>query len=141
MQIVFTAAICLIVGHLAINANFPSLPINFLGVAMVGMVLGYVLLIKRDAFAFILIIFICSQFRYANNQGGLFNLVSFLLLSIYVSGYRVRETIKATDTVIVGLIVVLFAADMIGLLLKNTMPFYIRLLQAASFSSVSLAQR
>ncbi len=106
---------------------------------MVAVALGYVLLIKRDAFAFILIVFICSQYRYANNQGGLFNLVSFLLLSIYIVMYRAQETIKATDKVVAGLIFVLFVANMTGLIFRNPMPFNVRLLQGASFSSFLLA--
>jgi len=62
-----------------------------------------------------------------------------LLLSVYVGMFRVRETTKATDTFIVGLISVLFITNMIGLISRNPMPFSIRLLQGASFSAFLLA--
>jgi hypothetical protein len=138
-QVGFTACACLFVGHLAINAIVPSVAVNIMGVGLVGLILGYVLFVRRDSFSFLLIVFVCSGFRYANNQGGLFNLVTFFLLASHLLINPVRETMRSRDSVIVGLMFVLIVSNMIGLIVRNPMPLNVRILEACSFNAFMLA--
>ena len=128
----------LLAGHLVITAYFPSAAINAVGLLLVTAILGRILFVKRDPFAFVLAVFFCAHFQYANHQGGLFNLVAFLLGTIYlVIEPNVRET-RARDRLVTALVLVLFLSNMLGLLIRNPMPFVVIVLQGAAFTSVLL---
>jgi O-antigen ligase len=131
---------CLLVGHLAIAAYFPSVAVNAVGVVVVALIIGRVLFVKNDMYSALLIIFFCSQFNFANNQGGLFNLVAFLLLAIYLAVKPgIRETTRGTDTTIMSLLIILSASNLLGLILRNPMPLFIKCLEIAAFSGFMLA--
>jgi hypothetical protein len=114
--IVFT---CLVVGHLALATFFPSVGINILGLMLLGLILYYVLIHRRDVFGFILIIFAASHFNYAANQGGMFNLLTFLLLSVFfLMRFKIHETLRH-DVVISGLLWILLIHNLLGWILVN----------------------
>ncbi len=129
---------CLLVGHLAISGFFPSLAINGVGIALVTLILGRLLFIKNDVFAYVLVVFFCSQFDYANHQGGLFNLAAFLLGAGYLLlGPEVGQA-RRRDAVIATLTTILLVSNYLGLLIRNPMPPFVLLLQGASFSGIIL---
>jgi hypothetical protein len=138
-RIVGTIFACLVVGHLVINAYFPSFAINAVGLVLVTLILGRVLFVKRDVFAFILIVFFCSHFQYASHQGGLFNLVAFILGGAYlVFAPNIRET-RSRDPVISTLVIILLISNTLGLVLRNPMPMYVIVLEGASFTAFLIA--
>ncbi|MBL8202141.1 MAG: O-antigen ligase family protein [Chromatiales bacterium] len=131
---------CLLVGHLAIATFFPSVAVNAVGVVLVALIIGYVLFVRNDVFATVLIILFCSHFNFANNQGGLFNLVAFLLLGIHLLVRpAIRETTRSTDGTVMSLLAILFVSNLLGLLLRNPLPLEVLGLQFAAFSGFLLA--
>jgi len=131
---------CLIIGHLAIATYFPSVAANAIGIIAVTLIIGRVLLVKNDVFGALLIIFFCSQFNYANNQGGLFNLVACLLFAIHLAMKpRLRETTRGGDAMVMSLLSILVISNALGLLLRNPMPIQVVVLQATAFSGIMLA--
>lgn len=131
---------CLFVGHLAIATYFPSVAVNAVGVVAVTLIIGRVLFLKNDVFSTLLIIFFCSQFNFANNQGGLFNLVAFLLFAVYLATRPgIRETTRGRDTTVMSLLLILLFSNMLGLLLRNPMPMFIIGLEAVAFAGFMLA--
>lgn len=138
--VLITIFACLLIGHLAIASYFPSVTANAIGVVAVTLIIGRVLLIKNDVFSALLIIFFCSHFDYANNQGGLFNLVAFLLLAIYlVAKPPIRETGRAGDATVMSLLLILAVSNLLGLILRNPMPLQVVALEAAASSAYLLA--
>ncbi|MDH4023726.1 MAG: O-antigen ligase family protein, partial [Gammaproteobacteria bacterium] len=78
----------------------------------------------------------------ANNQGGLFNLVAFLLFTIYwIAKPPLRETTRGSDVIVNTLVGILFVSNMLGLLVRNPMPVPVIGLEAATFAAYMLAFR
>lgn len=44
---------------------------------------SYVVLIRRDIFAFVMTIYVASHFSYGDNHGGLWNLLAVVVVSIF----------------------------------------------------------
>jgi len=138
-KIVVISFLCLIASQLTINTFFPSLAINVVGIVLVTLILAWVLFQKNDLFSYLLIIFFCSQFQIALNQGGLFNLITFLLLSVYILKNKVRENGVSSDMAITGPLVVLFIANTLGLIIRNPMPPFVKGLEFGAFTGILLA--
>ncbi len=138
-SVVALAFLCIAIGHLAMRTYVPSAAVNAAAIGAVTAILSWVLLAKKDVFSFLLILFTCSQFRIASNQGGLFNLVAFILLSIYFARHRIRETPAVSDPAIYGALVILFLANTIGLVIRNPMPLLVKGLEFAAFTGILLA--
>jgi O-antigen ligase len=137
-EIILTIVLCLLAGHLAIRTYFASFAINVIGLGLVAVILGRVLFIKKDVFAFVVAIFFLSCFQYANHQGGLFNLVAFLLGSLYLLLQSNGRETGARDPRINALVIILIASDFLGLLVRNPMPPYVIVLQGATFTAYML---
>lgn len=125
---------CLVLGHLAIKTFFGSVAINALGVLVVAGIYYWVLFVKRDQMAFVLIVFVCSQFLYANNQGGLFNLAAFAVLIPYLLTKNYKETRQASDPVLATIICVLFIMNSVGLIIRNPLSLLTRIQLGAAFA-------
>ena len=126
------AFICLLVGHLVLKTLVPSVAVNVLGLMLLGVILFHILHNRRDVFGFILITFICSHFGYADNQGGVFNLLAFALLSFYLLRFNIHETGKQ-DLTLKILLWVLIVSNVLGWIMVNPEPVGSRLLGAMSF--------
>jgi hypothetical protein len=139
LTVILAIVACLLVGHLAIATFFPSVAINAAGVVLVSLIIGYVLLVRGDVFAAVLIVLFCSQFNFASNQGGLFNLVAFLLFGTYLLlKPPIRETMRGGDGLVTSLLVILFVSNTLGLLLRNPLPMDLIGLQFAAFAGFML---
>jgi len=137
--VILAIAACLLVGHLAIATFFPSVAVNAVGVVLVALIIGYVLLVRGDVFAAVLIVLFCSQFNFAANQGGLFNLVAFLLFGAFLLVKpSIRETMRGGDGLVTALLAVLFLGNTLSLLLRNPLPMDMVGLQFAAFTGFLL---
>ena len=130
---------CLVVGHLAIKTYFPSIVINAGGAVLVASAYYWVLFVKKDPFALLVILFISSQFLYANNQGGLFNLAAFLVLLPYILTRNLNETRQPRDALLITLVLTLFIANLVGLIVRNPVGLVLRIQYAAAFSAFIMA--
>ena len=120
-------------GHLVIKYFFPSKIINLLGFIILFIIIWKTSIGKNDLFGFIMIIYILSHFRYADAQGGLFNLLAFILIiTCYITHKKFGE-IRAKDPLINFLVIVLVLNNIFGWIIKNQMPISQRLLGVISF--------
>jgi hypothetical protein len=88
-KILSLSFIFLVFAHLAVKEYFPNPAIWLIG-AMIILAAGVVSLHAwKDDFAFLLVIFVCAHFNFADNQGGLW---SYVLCSVFLAagllGYR-----------------------------------------------------
>jgi len=131
--ILFAAALCLLAGHLVLKEYMPFAAVGAIGFIAVAWVLYYVLFVRGDSFGFILVIFISSHFSYADNQGGLWNLMSFALILGYILTRRTRESFRRQDITLNIVLLVFVISNVAGWAFNNPMPILPRLLGAASF--------
>jgi O-antigen ligase len=124
--------VCLLIGHIALKTFFPSILINLVAIAFIGLILFHVLNNRRDVFGFIMIIYLCSHFQYTPNQGGLFNLLAFALATFYLLRFRVHETI-GQDLGMQALLWVLIICNVLGWVLVTPASVSKVVLGAASF--------
>lgn len=137
-QIGFYAFLCLLFGHLLLRDYMPHPLVGMFGLMILFIILFYVSCLERDMFGFILIVFICSHFNYANTQGGLWNLLTFGIIIVYYLLVKPGKVFEEPDILIKLLIVVLVVSNITGYILKNPMPTMSRLLGAATFFSYIL---
>ena len=138
-KIILLIFACLLLGHLAIKSFFGSIVINGVGVLVVASIYYWVLFIKRDPMAFTLMLFVCSQFLYANNQGGLFNLAAFVVLIPYLLTRNYKEMRLPPDPVLITILLALFAMNTVGLIVRNPLGLLVRIQMAAAYSGFMLA--
>ena len=131
--------VCVALGHLAMKTIVPQLIVNLVAVALIGGVFFWVLFQKKDLFSFLLIVLVCSQYRIADNQGGVFNLVTFVVLGAYLIQYKVRETGARQDVVIGIALFALFAFNAMGVMFRSPVSFYLKILELCAFTGFLLA--
>lgn len=130
--ILFYAMASLLAGHLLLREYMPNPAVGGVGFIMLVMILGYVLFKRNDVFAFAMIIYICSHFSYADNQGGLWALLAGILLGVRLAfGHRVE--LRRKDTLLIGLLAILVLWNALGWVLRNPMPYVDRLQSAGAF--------
>jgi len=89
--ILFISFIFLVLAHLVVKEFFPNPAIWVIG-SMSIFAIGVVwLLIKKDYFAFLLVLFVCVHFSFADAQGGLW---SYVALSIFLAVALLRNRIS-----------------------------------------------
>ncbi|MCD6321394.1 MAG: O-antigen ligase family protein [Clostridiales bacterium] len=113
--------------HFLLKEYMLSVALGGAGFLIISFLLSYVLLYRKDIFAFILIIYICSHFSYADNQGGLWNLMSFGLLALFLLFIRHHDLLKATNLFIMILLVFFVSMDVVGTLVNSPLPWIFRL--------------
>ena len=133
LKILILAFLAQIAGHMLLRAYMPNVAIGGLGFLLVVMILGYVLFVARDAFGFILVVYICSHFSYADNQGGLWNLVTFGLLAIYLVVNPHKEGFRRPDYLMIVLLAVFIMWNIAGWGTKNPMSLITRFEGVAAF--------
>ncbi|NOT10827.1 MAG: hypothetical protein HOP23_03170 [Methylococcaceae bacterium] len=113
-----------IFGHLLLKNYMPNAAVGGVGFVLVALLFTYVLFIRRDVFGFILIVYICSHFSYADNQGGLWNLMTFgvLVIFFFVSDIQKQEGFLQKDYPMSILIGIFLLWNFAGWAIKNPMP-------------------
>jgi hypothetical protein len=110
--------LCLLFGHLVVQLFFSNILINLIGFAILFYFLYYQAFLK-DYFVFVLCIYGLSYFQYANAQGGIFNLLSFIILIIHMvikkNFYLIRNPIKSINF----LLIIVIVSHFFGLIFKN----------------------
>lgn len=112
--ILLIAAVCLVLGHLLLTEFMPSPAVGLLGFIFLVGALGYVLLSRNDQFSFAIIVYICSHFSFAENQGGLWNLLAAILILMHFALGLKRETLPGREMSIYVLLWVLVLANVLG---------------------------
>ena len=132
---------CLMFGHLLLKEYMPSATYGILGFVLVAGVLFSLLMVRRDVFGFVLVIYVLSHFAYADNQGGLWNLLSFGLALIYLTFVNRHDRLRKPDLLIDLLLIVFVLTNAAGWIVKNPMPVTEKALGAASLLSYVLIFR
>jgi hypothetical protein len=120
-------------GHLLLKYYMPNVAVGGIGFLLVGLIFYYVLFVRRDPFGFILLVYVCSHFVYADNQGGLWNLMTFGILSLYLVVNPRREGFRQRDSVMYTLLWVFIFWNVLGWVLKNRVPIIVELQGIAAF--------
>lgn len=138
-QIIFYGVLCLLFGHLLLKDFMPNPLVGAVGFLILVSVLFYVIFVKQDIFGFILIIFLCSHFNYANIQGGLWNLITVGMIIVYYLISRPKNVFNEKDSLIRLLVGIFVISNLAGYLFKNQiMPPISQLLGAATLFSYVL---
>ncbi len=127
------AFLALIFGHLLLKSYMPNPAIAGIGFVLIAIIYNYVLLVRRDTFGFVLIVYVCSYFLYAHNQGGLWNLLTFGLLAIHTVMGRRKEEFSPADNVMKVLLGVFILWNVLGWILKNPISITPKLEGIAAF--------
>ncbi len=128
--------LCLIVGHLVIKTIFPNPLFWIIGFIILIGILSFILIKRKDEFGFITIIFICSHISYADNQGGLWNILSLSLLCIYFLIVKKRTKFLFIAPPFMNfLILILILWNFIGLFLNSPMPLINKIYGSLAFLS------
>lgn len=112
----------LIFAHFLLREYMPSPIVGAIGAGILFLLFYYTLCHKRDALGFLLLIFVCTHFSYADNQGGLWNLLSCGLIGIYWLTGAVQKRVGKTDLLINFLILALLLSNFLGWMIRNEMP-------------------
>lgn len=121
--IIALSFLALIVGHLLLKEYMPGAAVGAVGFILLFAILGYVLLVRDDVFAFVMIVYFCSHFSYADNQGGLWALMSaILLMTRTLLRYR-NEVLTRRDGIVNALIGVLLVWNVLGWTLRSPVPY------------------
>lgn len=121
-NIVGFAVIILFLSHGTVNSYFPSLSFNLMSLlAIIGLVvLAYGA--NTKTLPFILIIYICSHFRFLIMWGGLFVLTSFGVLLFFILRSRRFGELKESSSAMNLLVIILILNNLLGWVLKNSVP-------------------
>ena len=106
------------IGLLSDNQIY-SRNINILGFIIVLIFFFQQRVLSKSLFAFIMIIYFCSHFRIADERGGLFNIISFLLIAFYYLGNKNLKEIDHKDKIINLLLIVFILNNVLGWITKE----------------------
>lgn len=121
-SLLFIASLLLIFGHLLLQQYMPNAFAGIFGFLLLMILSGYVLFIRNEVFSFVLIIYVCSHFSYGDNHGGLWNIVSSVMLLLYMFSGKHRAEIKQQNNLISILLVIFIFFNVSGWAYKNPMP-------------------
>lgn len=139
VTVCLVASICLLAGHMAIKTYFPNPVFWGVGFFIPFILLYMVLIVKKAKFSFLLIIYILQHFIYAENQGGLWSVLTFALLAAYLFLTKKRNPpFFSEEPYMKWLFGMLIGMDLIGVFAKNPMPLLNRLQGTATFLSYIL---
>ncbi len=131
---VLTAAfLAQLAGHLLLKYYMPNVAFGGVGFLLVGLIFYYVLFVRRDPFGFVLVVYVCSHFSYADNQGGLWNLMAFGIAAPYILLNQRRKEFRRQDLVMYVLLGIFILWNVFGWALKNPVPIIPELQGIAAF--------
>jgi len=115
----FLSIVFLVLAHLAVKEYFPN-PAFWLFGAMVIVATGLAwLLMRKDDFAFLMVIFVCSHFNFADNQGGFW---SYVLFAVFLAAalFRYRTNLRISSVPLsTGIFLLIFLMhQFLGLILN-----------------------
>lgn len=105
----------LLIAHITVNTYVPSLIFNYVGIILVAVALKVYVDYLNDEYQALLLFFILSHFRFGATQGGLFNLVFFLVL---MTSKRINLLSKVGSPLIPFVIVVMIS-HILGMVIKS----------------------
>lgn len=108
----------MLIAHITVNTYVPSLIFNYAGILLVAMVMKVYVDYLNDEFQALLVFFVLSHFRFAAAQGGLFNLVFFLVL---LTSNRINLSSKLGSPML-PFVVVVIISHILGLVVKADAP-------------------
>lgn len=108
----------LLISHITVNTYVPSLIFNYAGILLVAMVAKIYVDYLNDEFQTLLLFFILSHFRFAASQGGLFNLVFFLVM---LTSNHISVFSKLKNPFVPFVVLVIFS-HFLGLVVKADAP-------------------
>lgn len=120
--ILVLAFLAQLAGHLLLRQYMPNAAVGGVGFLLVAVIFSYVLLIRHDIFGFILVVYVCSHFSYADDHGGLFNLITFVILVSYLAINRSTQEFPQRDNVMLSLLGVFILWNLLGWAMKNPIP-------------------
>lgn len=120
-------------GHLLLKYYMPNPAFGGFGFVLVGLIFYYLLFVRRDLFGFILVVYICSDFTFGNNQGGLWNLMTFGISAAYLLAGPRRERFPRPDRPMMILLGILILWNVLGWVVRNPMPVVPELQGIAEF--------
>jgi len=96
-QLVFSVVFILILSNFSLKTIFPSLVINALSIVFIALIQFYYGF-KNGIVFFIAQLLVLSNFTYGNNQGGLYNITTFIaLVLLFSSSQNWRLTEKTSN--------------------------------------------
>jgi len=139
LSILILVICCLFIGQLSIKKYFSSYLYWGIGFLIPFIILYIVLVIKKMEFSFILIIYVLQHFVYIENQGGLWNLLTFAIIIAYILSIKNRKNTFFFEEINMKILFyVLIVMHIIGMAVKSQMSLSVRLLETATFISYIL---
>ena len=119
-NILIISFLTLLFSHICLKGYIPNILINIIGIIIISFFIFSQTHNKDQSFKLILIIFICSNFNYAPNFGGLFNIIGFAVVILYIFLNRLKlNDIIPKDKPINFLLFILILFNALGWLTKN----------------------
>lgn len=126
--ILIAAFLAQFAGHLLLKVFMPNIAVGGIGFLFITLIFSYVLFFRGDLFGFILVVYVCSHFNYADQQGGLWNLMTFGFLTLFYlfNGQR-SEVFRKKDISMSVLMGIFILWNFVGWVLNNPLPIIPRL--------------
>jgi hypothetical protein len=131
--ILVVAFLAQLAGHMLLKRYMPNVAVGGIGFLLVALIFSYVLFIRRDAFGFLLVVYICSHFSFADNQGGLWNLMTFGVMAIYIGLNQRRKEFPHGDSLMFALLGIFIFWNILGWVMHNPTPLIPKLQGIAAF--------
>ncbi|MBN1186223.1 MAG: hypothetical protein JXB49_28355 [Bacteroidales bacterium] len=110
----------LISGHLFINTYVQNLYVNIVVLGILAILTYSTFLAKYDFFDFLVVIYFVSHFSYAANQGGGFNILTFLVIVIFLLVKEDRPyELRFKDKTINALMIIFLCQNLLGWIFVN----------------------
>ncbi|CAB1060957.1 hypothetical protein D1BOALGB6SA_5724 [Olavius sp. associated proteobacterium Delta 1] len=121
-KIITLSIISLIIGHMSLRIYFSNYFINSFSIATILLIMYFQFVTNREVFGFILVIFICSMFRFGVSNGGLFNIIGFFIAPLLYLSRRNNDDPKMQNNPLNFFIIIFILSNIFGWAIKNTMP-------------------
>lgn len=121
-RIVFATLLALIFGHLLLKEHMPFFGTAVIGGFLILAIFYYILIYRADYYGFVISIYIASHFSYADNQGGLWNIVTFVMLILLILVKKREININKSDIFINSCLVIFLISNIFGWIFINKQP-------------------
>ncbi len=133
IHILALSILCLVIGHLAAPEIVDNRLINSFGFFVLLLLIVLVIIRSKDAFALIMILYVCNHFIYMQERGGVFVLLGFFAVAFYNVYTKGAGQLRTDDRAIRALMYIFVLNNVAGWLFKNSMPLFSMLLGVISF--------
>lgn len=118
-SVMLLAILILATAHLSVKAFFPNPVFWVIGASLVVSIGCAWVIGRKDYFGFLLALFVCAHFNFADNQGGLWSYVLFAVFLI-CAFLRIRQPVnlKAVSTSASLLLLIFFIHQVLGTILN-----------------------